>query len=125
MGYTQTEFADFIERSRQFVNALCSSDEAVPLRYVNSLITVVGVELFTIAQEEWNKKECSRIRRNVESWLFHPQPLEMLSPDARPNPEARRMRLELLEQYFAGAFGTITEVQQHRALEYIQKEKSK
>ena len=81
---------------------------------------MVGVELFTIAQEEWNKKECLRIRRNVESWLFHPQTLEMLPPVARPNPEARRMRLELIEHYLVGTFGTITEKERHLAEEYTE-----
>lgn len=118
IGCTQTEFADFIHKSRQFVSALCSSDAAVPLRYVNSLIDLVGVELFTIAQAEWHKSENSRHRRSVEMWLFHPHLEDSLPPEARPSLAARRSRLELVEQYLAGAFGTITEKERQRAEEY-------
>jgi hypothetical protein len=84
-GYTQTELADFIKKSRQFVSTLCSSDEDVPLRYVNSLIELVGVEHFTISQAEWYKSENSRHRRNLEGWLFHPHLEEFLPPEFRPN----------------------------------------
>lgn len=123
MGYTQTEFADFIGKSRQFVSALCASHEAVPLRYVNSLIEMVGEELFVIAQIEWYKKEQDINRRRVEYWIFYPDKEEQLPPEARANAEALRYRVSLVKQYYEGALGATNEIQRERAKEYIEKAK--
>ncbi|MBD1209614.1 MAG: hypothetical protein H9535_14365 [Ignavibacteria bacterium] len=120
-GYKQVEFAEHIDRSRQFVSALCCNGEAIPLRYVEQLIQLVGGEQYLLAQAEYRTAERKRNKTMVEGWLSYAARTESLPPNAENKLHIDTYMLDTIEQYRAKQFGEIGAQQQQAATAFLAK----
>lgn len=120
-GYKQVEFAEHIHRSRQFVSALCCNGEALPLRYVEQLIELVGSEQYLLAQAEYRADEQKKNKRMVEKWLSYAARTEHLPPNADDKLQVNAHLLDTVEQYRAKQFGEISAAQHQAATAFLAK----
>jgi hypothetical protein len=120
-GYKQVEFADHIHRSRQFVSALCCNGEALPLRYVEQLIELVGSEQYVLAQAEYRTAEQKKNKRMVEKWLSIAERTTHLPPSADDKLQVDAHMLDMVEQYRGKQYGEIGTAQHQAATAFLTK----
>lgn len=120
-GYKQVEFAEHIERSRQFVSALCCNGEAIPLRYVEQLIELVGGEQYVLAQAEYRTAERKRHKTMVEGWFSSAARTEHLPSNSHDKLPVNAYMLDTVEQYRGKHFGEISAAQHQAATDFLTK----